>query len=255
MPGTIPGFPWKGGAGERQREQSWRPAERGRMSRGQDRRRRQAGCPGRAATRTGQRCAPRGREPAAGRGSWRPRFLMQSSDGGGAPARGRGLSHSAFPPLPFCECSHPGTQTSKQLRAGPGRGRRGGRSRGALARPPCARAARPLRTRHPGAPRRGQSLPAESRSPSRPPRRGLRGSPRFPVLFANFAPLPPPPRPGAESRARLGGHGRGPEQGRGAGARSPSPGAAALRGADLPARAPHSPPCSARAPACGWSYR
>lgn len=226
--------------------------------------------------------APRGApEPAAGARAQAaegpPRFLMQSGGGGGARARGRGLSPLGSPPSPFRESSHPGTQTSQQLRAGPGRGRgrRGWwRGRRSPARWPGHRAppppARPPARSGRAPPVRSQKRPKfAGRDPQQPAPAVAPRAPSLPGIVRRLrssAPRPPlrgGPRPAGrgEQGHRLGGHGRGPGPGRGAEAHSPNPGpgAAALRTADLPAGAPPPTPAPWRGarvpPACGWSCR
>lgn len=205
-----------------------------------------------------------GRGPGGGGGSGRPGAALshakQRRGGAGRAARGRGLSpHGCFPLCLFARRLRPGPDLRKAAGRAGQRPARGGRS--------CRQPPAPVRPRRPPparAPTRGQSW----RRRRRPARRELRGSCRFPVLFANFASLlrgltsaeaargeRGRGRSVRIARAELGGHGRGPERGRGAGAGSPSPGAEALRAADLPAGTPPTPPCSARAPACGWSFR
>lgn len=203
--------------------------------------------------------APRGAEsPRRGAGAGGPAFSCKAAMEAGRPPGGGACHTRLFPLCLFASLLIPGHKPRNSCGLGPAEA---GGEGGAAARWPGHRAPAPpalsgLATR---------ALPEEAkvcrqRVAARAGRRAEgSGAPlasRYcsPTLLLSSA-VPPPRRPGAESRARLGGHGRGPEQGRGAGASSPSPGAAALRGADLPARAPHSPPCSARAPACGWSCR
>lgn len=245
-----PPRPQQGGAGEKLEAGGERAQEpRGRTDGGARR-----GVPGRAATRAGQRCARRG--PRAGG----PAFSCKAAAGAGR-APGGGACHARLFPLRlFASLLIPGRKPRNSC--GPGRAEAGGAGSGeAAARWPGHRAPAPpaLSGRAPRAPPEEAKV-CRQRVAARAGRRA-EGS-GAPLASRYCSPtsrlpsaVPPPRRPGAEGRARLGGHGRGPEQGRGAGAGSSSPGAAALRGADLPARGPHTPPCSARAPPCGWSCR
>lgn len=132
--GTRPGAPRergrrRGGGGR----PSWRPAQRAK-----ERREGRSG---------GRRRRAGGRGAAAGAGGPELRFLMQSSGGAGRGARpGGGACHrSAVSPFAFSLVGSGRDQISERLRAGPGRGRRGEGGAAASRRPPCARAARPLR--------------------------------------------------------------------------------------------------------------
>lgn len=242
---TIPGVPpGKGGqAGGSESKVGGRRRELGGAAGGTD------GGAGRgvpAARRHGRdSAAPRGargrRRGAGAAGRAAPLSHAEQRRGRGA-RRGRGLSPRGRPLRLFASLLIPGREPRSSC--GPRRAEAGGEG-AAAARRPGHRAPAP-----PALSGRAARARAEEAEVCRPPRRGPRGSPRFPVLFANFAPLlraPPLRRPG--------GHGRGPERGRAAGAGSPRARAAAVSGADLRARAPRPPPCRARARACGWPCR
>lgn len=147
VPGTSPrGPPGKGAHAGGRRRGSQAGGRRGAGAGA-------AGRTGRGANRESgpgggrDRAAPRGApEPARGR----PAFSCKAA--GAGRARGRGLSPPGSPPSPFRASPRPGTHSSRQLRAGPGRGRRGSGER-SPARWPGHRAPPPPAARSGRAPR------------------------------------------------------------------------------------------------------